>query len=52
MATGIVRVRNGWANQHSVIVLYDDGKEQEVPETRYREAGYSPRFEQLPWRDE
>jgi hypothetical protein len=51
-AHGLYRIRNGWANQHSVVVKYDDGNEIEVPEDRYREQGCQPAFEQLKWKDE
>lgn len=39
----------GWGSQHSVVVLYDDGRSLEVPEETYRAAGYKPPFEHLLW---
>jgi hypothetical protein len=48
---GIYRERNGWANQHSVRVKYDEGNELDVPEDRYKSDGYQPPFDQLPWKD-
>ena len=36
MPTGIYRVKDGWANQDSVTVRYDDGKELEMSEADYR----------------
>jgi hypothetical protein len=56
-ARGIYRERNGWSNQHSVRVKYDehqefDMPELDMPEDRYRARGYQPPFDQLPWKDE
>jgi len=48
MARGICKITNGWANQDSVWVLYDDGKQLEVPAETYRAAGYEPPLERLP----
>jgi hypothetical protein len=47
---GIYRERNGWGNQHSVRVR--ERQELDVPEDRYRERGYQPPFNELPWLDE
>lgn len=49
MAIGLNRTRDGWANQHSVRVRYDNGDEYDVPEDYYRSQGYQPPFEDLPW---
>ena len=49
---GIYRERNGWGNQHSARVKYDEGQELDVPEERYRARGYQPPFDQLPWKNE
>ena len=49
---GIYRERNGWGNQHSARVKYDEHQELDLPEDRYRERGYQPPFNELPWRDE
>ena len=46
---GIYRIKNGWANQHSVMVQYDDVRELEIPEDQYREQGYQPPFDSLSW---
>jgi hypothetical protein len=51
-AQGLYRVRNGWGNQHSVVMKYDDGKEFEVSETQYRDRDYMPLFDDLPWQEE
>jgi len=51
-ARGIYRERNGWGNQHSVRVKYDEHQELDVPEDRYRARCYQPPFDQLPWKDE
>jgi hypothetical protein len=31
---------------------YDEHQELDLPEDRYRERGYQPPFNELPWRDE
>ena len=49
---GLYRERNGWGNQHSARVKYDEHQELDLPEDRYRERGYQPPFNELPWRDE
>jgi hypothetical protein len=49
---GIYRERNGWDNQHSARVKYDEHKELDLPEDRYREKGYQPPFNELRWLDE
>jgi hypothetical protein len=46
------RERNGWGNQHSARVKYDEHQELDLPEDRYRERGYQPPFDELPWLDE
>jgi hypothetical protein len=50
MARGVYRVRQGWADQHSVLVDYG-GVLMELPEDRYRKAAYRPAFRNLPWKD-
>ena len=37
---GLYRERNGWGNQHSARVKYDEHQELDLPEDRYRERGY------------
>jgi hypothetical protein len=49
---GIYRERNGWGTQHSAHVKYDEHQELDVSEDRYRERGYQPPFDQLPWKGE
>ena len=49
---GIYRERNGWGNQHSARVKYDEHQELDLAEDRYRERGYQPPFDELPWLDE
>jgi hypothetical protein len=50
---GIHRERNGWSNhEHSARVRYDEHQELDVSERLYRERGYHPPFEELPWLDE
>ena len=48
MARGICKIKDGWGNQDSAWVSYDDGTKLEVPEDRYRDQGYQPPFDQLP----
>ena len=48
---GLYRERNGWVNQHSVRVKYDEHQELDVAEDRYRARGYQPPFDKLPWKD-
>lgn len=52
MARGIFKIKDGWANQHSACVEYDDGQTHELPEDRYRAQGYNPPFDKLPWQHE
>jgi hypothetical protein len=50
--TGLFRERNGWGAQHSVRVKYDERQELDLAEDRYRERGYQPPFDKLPWKDD
>jgi hypothetical protein len=53
MATeGLYRKRNGWGDQHSIRVKYDGALELEVPESFYREEGWQPPADELPWHGE
>lgn len=49
---GLYRIKNGWVNQHSVIVKNENGDEFEISETQYRDRDYAPSFDDLPWREE
>jgi hypothetical protein len=49
---GLFRERNGWGDQHSVRVKYDERQEIDLAEDRYRERGYQPPFDELPWKDD
>jgi hypothetical protein len=49
---GIYRKRNGWGDQHSAHVKYDERQELDISESRYRERGYKPPFDKLPWKEE
>jgi hypothetical protein len=51
-AQGIYRKRDGWNDQHSVRVKYDGTVELEVPEKFYKEKGWQPLFDELPWAGE
>lgn len=48
MPKGLYRIVNGWGNQDSVRVKYNDGKELEIPLSTYVANGYSPSAESLP----
>jgi hypothetical protein len=49
---GLFRERNGWGEQHSVRVKYDERQELDLSEDRYRDRGYQPPFDELPWKDD
>jgi hypothetical protein len=49
---GIYREQKGWGNQDSARVQYDERQELDLSEDRYRERGYHPPFDQLPWKEE
>ena len=51
-AQGMYRKRDGWSDQHSVRVKYDGTVELEVPEKFYKEKGWQPLFDELPWAGE
>jgi len=48
---GVYRERKGWGTQHSVFVDYGTSS-MDISEEKYREEGYQPPFEQLPWKGE
>jgi hypothetical protein len=39
-------------DQHSARVRYDEHQELDISESRYRERGYKPSFDELPWKEE
>jgi hypothetical protein len=49
---GLYRERNGWGNQDSARVKYDEHQELDVSEDTYRARDYQPPFDELPWKDE
>jgi hypothetical protein len=49
---GLYRERNGWGNQDSARVKYDEHQELDVSEDTYRARNYQPPFDELPWKDE
>jgi len=52
-AEGLYRKRNAWGEQeHGVRVKYDGAVELEVPESFYREQGWQPPCDDLPWHDQ
>jgi hypothetical protein len=44
---GLFRERNGWDDQHSVVSNTTSAKK-----SRYRDRGYQPPFDELPWKDD
>ncbi len=46
---GIYRERKGFGDQDSALVDYGNTR-LDVPEDRYRESGYEPPFDKLPWK--
>ena len=49
MAVGLSRTKDGWANEDSVRVRYDDGKEIDIPASQYVADGYTPPLDELPY---
>jgi len=47
---GVYRERDGWGNQHSVFVDYGT-QQMDISEEKYKEDGYQPPFDELPWRE-
>lgn len=52
MAIGLWKEKDGWGNQDSVRVRYDNGAEMDIPAEDYRANGYAPLLEELPWKPE
>jgi hypothetical protein len=48
LAEGRCKIKDGWTTQDSVIVKYEDGTENDIPESQYRSLGYQPPVEKLP----
>jgi hypothetical protein len=51
MAIGLYKIKDGWANEDSVWVRYDDGKQLEIPASQYVADGYEPPIDDLEWKD-
>ena len=47
MPLGLCRIKDGWTNQDSVLVRYNDGTVQELPQHRYVELRYLPLVDDL-----
>ena len=47
MPLGLCRIKDGWTNQDSVLVRYNDGTVQELPAHRYAEQRYLPSIHDL-----
>ena len=53
LRSGIYRIRNPEPDEHDVMVNGVSGSSgHPMRESLYRERGYSPPFEELPWADE
>jgi hypothetical protein len=50
MTRGIYRTRIEESGACYVLVEYETPATMEVPEQRYRERGYKPEFDKLPWK--
>ena len=46
---GIVRVKMGFIAEHSVRMMFEPYGPLEISETHYKDQGYEPPFEELPW---
>lgn len=49
MVKGIHRTKNGWANEDSVLVEYDNGDRIDMPASEYQANDYAPSIEASPW---
>jgi hypothetical protein len=49
---GLYRIKNGWRNgEASAILGSRSGLTVEISEHDYRDLGYRPAFDDLPWRE-
>ena len=48
MTEGICKIKDGWVDEDSVWVRYDDGKKLEIPASQYAQEGYKPALALLP----
>jgi hypothetical protein len=48
----MVKIRNGFFSEHSVKVRYEPFGTLTLSEQHYRDHGYQPEFEYLPWQNE
>ncbi len=49
---GIFKVKMGFITQHSVRMMFEPYGPFEVAEDHYRQEGYEPDFDTLPWQEE
>ena len=49
---GLYKVKMGFVTQHSVRMMFEPYGPFEVAEDHYRQEGYEPEFDTLPWRHE
>ena len=52
MTRGIYRIRDNESGSCYACVEYDTLATMNVPEQRYRERGYKPEFDRLPWKED
>jgi hypothetical protein len=50
LRSGLYRIKSPPPNEHDAML--EGGSGRLLPETAYREHGYWPPFEELPWADE
>lgn len=49
MANGLYRIKDDWRDGEDSVVL-GSKVYVEIPESNYRDQGYEPLFDELPWR--
>ena len=49
---GVYKVKMGFVTQHSVRMMFEPYGPFEIAEDHYRQEGYEPGFDTLPWRHE
>ncbi len=52
MANGLYGIKHGWWEGEDSAVLGSHVFYVEIPESNYRDQGYAPSFDELPWRPE
>jgi hypothetical protein len=49
---GLFKIKMGFITQHCVRLMFEPYGPFEVAEDHYRQQGYEPEFDALPWQDE